>query len=61
MKKLLCNGLGTIVSQALKEMEEESGQAVKLDEVNLAELVMQESHLKEVYLRWILFAGENQA
>ena len=38
MEKLLCNGLDTIVSQALKEMEEESGQAISLDEVNLAEL-----------------------
>lgn len=38
MEKLLCNGLDTIVSQALKEMEEESGQAISLDEVNLADV-----------------------
>jgi hypothetical protein len=37
VEKLLCNGLDTIVSQALKEMEEESGQTISLDEVNLAE------------------------
>lgn len=50
MKKLVCNGLDTIVSQALKEMEEESGQAVKLDDVNLAEL-SRRTHISRSKLR----------
>lgn len=50
MEKLLCNGLDTIVSQALKEMEEESGQAISLDEVNLAEL-SRRTHISRSKLR----------
>ena len=50
MEKLLCNGLDTIVSQALKEMEEESGQTISLDEVNLAEL-SRRTHISRSKLR----------
>ena len=38
MKELICNGLDTIVSQALNKMKEEQGNAFNLDKVNLAEL-----------------------
>ena len=38
MEKLLCNGLDTIVSQALDEMKETQGQDFQLETVNLAEL-----------------------
>lgn len=38
MKELVCNGLDTIVSQALNKMKEEQGNAFNLDKVNLAEL-----------------------
>jgi transposase len=38
MEKILCNGLDTIVSQALDEMKETQGQDFQLETVNLAEL-----------------------
>ncbi|WP_432718921.1 IS21 family transposase [Pectinatus frisingensis] len=38
MEKLLCNGLDTIVSQALNEMKAEQGDDFRLETVNLAEL-----------------------
>lgn len=38
MEKILCNGLDTIVSQAIDEMKAEQGSAIRLETVNLAEL-----------------------
>jgi len=38
MQKLSCNGLDTIVSQALQEIKEEQGAAFNIEAVNLAEL-----------------------
>jgi transposase len=64
VKKTLCNGLDTIVSQALKEMEEECGHDLKPNEINLAELERRthifRSRLRTWKKKGFLFSNEKK-